>query len=332
MPMYLPPISRRQFLAGSVAAGVGMLAGGRLLEARSQTAAPNPVPTSPRLLAQPIATSFDQNRLALLSDTHINADPGRTFWGTNMAANLRQVCREVLGLGGLPAAVLINGDLAHLKGRAGDYAAAVSLLEPLRDAGLWIHVAMGNHDSREHFRAALGTNEPTSSSSPSSASLASERLVTLLEFPHANVLMLDSLNVTNAARGMLGTGQLTWLANTLDARRDKPALVFVHHHPELRFSVKPSGISDTAALLGVLSSRRQAKALFYGHTHKWSHTRTPDGLHLVNLPATAYTLSPGQPNGWVDANLESGGAALQLHSINPAHPLSGQRVRLAWRA
>src|SRR4051812_30488162 len=120
MPMYLPPISRRRFLAGSVAAGVGMLAGGRLLEARSLTAAPNPVPTSLRLAAQPIATSFDQNRLALISDTHVNADLGRTFWGTNMAANLRQVCGEVLGLDALPAAVLINGDLAHLKGRAGD--------------------------------------------------------------------------------------------------------------------------------------------------------------------------------------------------------------------
>jgi 3',5'-cyclic AMP phosphodiesterase CpdA len=310
MPISLPSLSRRRFLAGSAAAGLGLLAD----SVRAQVFG-----------AGVISAYADPNRLALLSDTHVADSLAASSRGVTMANNLWQVTRDVLALRDKPAHVLINGDLAHLHGRATDYTMAVSLLAPLRQAGMPIHVALGNHDSREHLATALPA---LGIAAPAPAS----RQVTVIELPRANVLMLDSLNRTNQMRGSLGEAQLDWLAKALDARPKKPALVFVHHHPELGFNLIRGGIADTAALMGVLSPRRQVKALVYGHTHVWSHRQQPDGLHLVNLPSTAYVFSGRQPNGWVDAQLQATGARLQLHTLDPRHPLQGQQLSLAWRA
>ena len=309
MPFSLPPFSRRRFLAGSLAAGLG------LVSRRTLDAAP----------LDTMRSDVGADRLALLSDTHVSANLADTRRGVCMADNLRRVSGEIIELAKAPSQVLINGDLAYLHGRAGDYSAAVKLLQPFRAAGLPVHVAMGNHDSRDHFRAAL----------PRDAACADpgcDRHVTLLKLPRANVLMLDSLKTTNRMRGALGAAQLDWLAAMLDAHPAKPALVMVHHPPELGFNLIRGGIADTSALFRVLSPRRQAKALVYGHTHVWSHKRRADGLHLVNLPATAYTFGPGQPNGWVDAWLEDDRGTFELRAINPRHRRNGQQFRLRWRS
>ena len=107
MPIYLPPlspISRRRFLAGSLALGAAALL--------------------PRNLSAAEKT-VDPDSFALLSDCHINADRSTVVNKANMADQLAQVSSEVLALEKRPAATVINGDLAHLKGEAKDYAALV---------------------------------------------------------------------------------------------------------------------------------------------------------------------------------------------------------------
>jgi 3',5'-cyclic AMP phosphodiesterase CpdA len=151
--------------------------------------------------------------------------------------------------------------------------------------------------------------------------------------------MLDSLDVTKQTPGLLGGDQLAWLAKTLDASADKVNLVMVHHNPyapppkgpPVPDKSKVPGLIDTAALLDVLSPRKQAKALIFGHTHRWSHEQRDDGLHLVNLPTTAYVFSPEQPSGWTDARLEETGATFELHTLDPKHAWSGQKLNLTWR-
>jgi 3',5'-cyclic AMP phosphodiesterase CpdA len=313
MPITLPPISRRRFVAGSLAAlGASML---------------------PRTWAFGLdAEKADPHRLALLSDTHIAADLATLGRNINMADHLRQAVGEVLKLSPAPANVLLNGDFAFNSGESADYASGVKLLEPLRKAGMPIHIGLGNHDNRERFLAAL----PEEAKRP--APLKDTKHVMRLETPHANWVILDSLDVTKQTPGQLGGDQLAWLAKTLDANADKVNLVMVHHNPDLpapgqatRDKSKPAGIMDTAALFDVLSPRKQAKALIFGHTHRWSHEQRDDGLHLINLPTTAYVFSPEQPSGWTDARLEESGATFELHTLDPKHPWSGQKLNLQWR-
>src|SRR4051794_35525217 len=101
MPIYLPPLSRRRFLAGSLAAASG-LALGRALRAAGEGA------------SQP-----DPHRFALLSDVHIAADPAAVLRKVTMAENLKKAVAEVTALSPLPANSAINGDLALGTGESG---------------------------------------------------------------------------------------------------------------------------------------------------------------------------------------------------------------------
>lgn len=317
MPITLPPISRRKFLAGTMTAGAALLA------RRYSFGAP--------------AAVVDPHRIALLSDIHIPADQRVTSRGVNMADHLRQACAEVLQLDKAPACAIVNGDCAYLKGLSDDYATLIELVRPLREAGIPLHMAMGNHDLRDNFWKALPADE-------SRAKALADRQVLVFETPRANWIMLDSLEKTNSTPGLLGAVQLEWLAKTLDERASKPAIVMVHHNvpyvnapavtqpattPAI-FKLKPTNLIDSKALLDVLLPRKQVKALFYGHTHVW-HVEKREGLHVINLPAVAYVFTPGQPSAWVDAHLAENGMSLELRCLDPKHAWHGQKHELEWR-
>src|SRR5437763_15198245 len=102
MPISLPPISRRRFLAGALAAGAGLLAGENLFAGGKK---------------------IDAESWALLSDIHIAADPPRMARDINMTDNLVAVSKQILDWPARPSAVLVSGDLAFNSGETEDYAA-----------------------------------------------------------------------------------------------------------------------------------------------------------------------------------------------------------------
>ena len=296
MPVALVSISRRQFIARSLAGLAGALIAPRLAGARPTT---NP------------------HRFALLADTHINSKLETRDHNTNMADNLTRVAGAVAGLDPLPAAAFIAGDLSHQTGEIADYEALTALLDPIRGAGLPVHLALGNHDHRLHFLLALPPDQPP----------VVKHCVAVIPAERANFFILDSLNQTNAMPGRCGEAQLHWLIAALDARADKPALIVIHHNPDEFNPEKTTGLIDTRQLLEVLHPRRQVKALIFGHTHDWRVTHQ-NGLHLINLPSVAYVYTVGRPSGWVDLQLENDGARLELHALNAeAQP----PVTLKWR-
>ncbi len=302
MPITLPPLSRRRFLAGAVGAGAG------LLLSRFAIAQTQPV--------------VDANRIVLISDLHIDANPAAINRETNMADNLARVVKEIAALDPRPAAVLVNGDCAHSVGTAGDYATLVELLKPIRQAGIAVHLSMGNHDNRENFWKAIpNADQP--------AKLVPDRQVSVIQTPLADWYMLDSLIKTSTTPGAIGEAQLAWLAKSLDAKPDKPAIVLTHHQPDL--APKTNGLTDTKALLDVLSPRKQAKSLIFGHTHAWANVKKPDGMHFVNLPPTAYTFAKGRPAGWVDVTLTDKSTTMVLYCLDDKHAQHRQKLSLDWR-
>jgi len=302
MPFHLNAISRREFIRRSAAAGISLAVFPSLRAAESKA---------------------DPNHWALLSDTHIAADPTLVKLDTNMADHLRNAVAEVAALATPPQGVLVNGDCAVNQGLAADYATFAMLLKPLGDANLPTHLTLGNHDNRQTFWASLKDARPVN---PPLAS----RQVAIIESPHANWFMLDSLDVTNQTPGKLGDEQRGWLASALDSRKDKPALVVVHHNPLLTADEKKTGLLDTAELIEILKPRLYVKALFFGHTHTWRLTQL-DGLHLVNLPAVAYPFNPAEVTGWVDCHLKPDGVSLELRAHDKTHAAHGKVSELSWR-
>lgn len=302
MPFHLPPLSRREFLRRALIGGTSLT-------------------LAPRVFAAAFAKA-DPHAWALLSDTHIPAVRAQLARDVSPCGRLEAVVAEVLAWETKPSGVMINGDLALGTGEAGDYATFSDLVAPLRAAGMPLHLGLGNHDNRERFWAGLAKEKSVQ------APLA-DRQVSIVQSERANWFVLDSLDKTNSTPGVLGAGQMDWLARALDAHADRPALVMVHHNPNSGSS--KGGLTETEPLLELLRTRRQVKAWFFGHSHRWSVTEDKSGLHLVNLPATSYPFDKDQPTGWVMARLEREGLRLELSATNRAHPAHGEVKVLRWR-
>ena len=258
MPIILPPITRRQFIKRSLAFGGTAIMAPHAMAAADRKGA-----------------GLDQNRVALLADTHISADPTRVYPGTkwpgtpvkedehesvNMAACLAEAAKSVIALNPRPAQLIVNGDCALSNGKESEYKEFLRLVEPIRAAGITVHVTIGNHDNRENLWKLLPF-------------LKEEQMgvqAGVVELPHANLVLLDS-----GKRGVLGEEQLDWLAKELDQRADKPALIFGHFNPYPNRGVRPiKGMRDGPSLLKLLAERKHARGYFYGHTHEWYHVST----------------------------------------------------------
>ena len=238
MPIILPPINRRDFIKSSLALGGSVVASSSLGVGRDRSA------------------EFELNRVALLADTHISDNPDRSYPGTkwpgspvkeeehewvNMADSLAQSAREIIELNPRPANLIINGDCALSRGTRGEYQEFLRLIKPIREAGITVHITIGNHDNRENLWGLLPF-------------LKKEQVgiqADIIELPHANLVLLDS-----GRKGILGDKQTDWLTEQLDRRSDKPALIFGHFNPLPTRGVRPSrGMLEGRALLKLLAQR-----------------------------------------------------------------------------
>lgn len=269
------------------------------------------------------AAGDDSEQWLLFSDPHIAADKTKEARGVNMTANLERAVKAALERSKGAKGVFVNGDCAFNTGESEDYATFTGLIEPLRKAGLPVHVTLGNHDNRENIRKGL-------KEAGEEKTVVTEKQVSIVKGKHANWFLLDTLELTNKTPGLLGEEQLKWLGKELDARRDQPAIVMMHHNPDLK--EKPSGLKDTAQLWEVLAPRKQVKALFYGHSHVWKVEKHESGIHQINLPAVAYVFNQAMTNGWVDVELTEKQMTLRLNAFNEQFADHGKQHVLAWRA
>jgi len=311
MPITLFPLTRRNFIGGALA-----LSGSAWIKPRA-------------MAKQPF---FDPNRVALLADTHISDDPKRSYPGTkwpgspvkeeehewvNMADSLAQAVREVIALNPRPANLIVNGDCALSRGTVAEYKEFLRLIEPIREAGITVHITIGNHDTREKLWQMLPF-------------LKKEQMgvhADVLELPHANIVLLDS-----GKRGVVEDKQLSWLAQQLDDRKNKPALVFAHYNPLPTHGIRPiRGMKNGKALVKLIATRKHAKAFFHGHTHEWQHSRE-GAIQIIAQPSVSYYFGKGHAHGWVDMNLTETTANLELRCIDPKHMQHGEKKQISLKS
>lgn len=299
MPVSLVPPSRRRFLQTGALASLSSLA---------------------------FAADTEESWFAVLADTHIEADPAKEARGTNMATNLKQVVSEILAEKTAPEFVVINGDCAYNTGLAEDYTTFRSLIQPLIDAEIPIHLTMGNHDDRGPFYDLFPE------SIVGSKSIENKHL-TIVESDQVNWVLLDTLDIVNKVTGRLGESQLKWLSKTLDKLSDKPVLIIGHHNlqylPE-GSTAKVTGLADTAAFMEILSSKPHVKGYFYGHTHSYGFSKSSSDIHLINQPPVSYLFDESRPNGWLKTTVTSENISLSLQCIKKEHPLHAENTVLDW--
>ena len=267
-------------------------------------------------MAAPAARSAA--RWALLSDTHIPADPAGEYRGFKPYENLKRAVRDVDDAA--PGHVLVCGDLARLAGLPGDYRNLHALLSPLMGKAA-LALALGNHDDRTNFLAVFGESAPAGRHSPGN------RHVAVIEGGPVRLIALDSLMMPNFTPGFLGKSQRSWLAEFLETAPARPTLLAVHH----TLDDGDGSRRDAERLLRIATPVRSEKAIFYGHSHNYRYD-IQDGLHLINLPALGYNFRGAEPVGWVEAALSAGGGDFKLHALGGNTAGDGKTISLEWRS
>jgi 3',5'-cyclic AMP phosphodiesterase CpdA len=256
-------------------------------------------------------------RWALLSDTHIAADPANESRGFKPYDNLRRVVNEV---GEWNAdTVFVNGDLARLEGLPGDYQLFQKTMQPL--SAVPTGLTLGNHDDRKNFFGAFGT---PANGQPQPVT---DKHVLVIEQNGVRVVLLDSLFMVNQAAGLLGKDQRAWLDSYLRSSNLAVTVIFVHH----TLDDGDGSLLDAERFLRIASKYRTVKAVFYGHSHRYAYD-TLEGMHLVNLPAVGYNFVDSEPVGWVRAMMSTDGAELTLRAIGGNQEAHGRTRSLAWRS
>jgi len=232
-------------------------------------------------------------RFVHFTDTHIMAGgtwrPRSANFEFDTAASLRRVVAAIAALDPPPAFAVLGGDLAspdllrHAPAvTADEYAPSYRLLrEILEPLPCPAHVMVGNHDQRVALSQAFGGTAPAADC-PRHES-----------FDHGDhhFVTLDSQKPGHVS-GQLAEGELDWLEADLDAHRDQPTIVFVHHHPW------PLGIrwlddlmlENGEALTTRLLRHPQVSWLICGHVHL-DQTLQRGGLTVLTTPSTCVRFS-----------------------------------------
>ncbi|MBP7636298.1 MAG: DUF1080 domain-containing protein [Kiritimatiellae bacterium] len=212
--------------------------------------------------AQAADIPLDPNLVALFADLHATT----TKNNPHQRAGLERCTREVLALNPRPANVLFYGDLSFNHGDTNDYRLLRTLVKPLEEAGIRWHAAMGNHDRRAPFLAAFPERA-------AAVPLVPERLVSLVETPHADFILLDTC-LEGPVNGGLDDAQRAWLRTVLSGRV-KPVFVGAHHP-----------LAETG-LATLLAASPACKGYVFGHNHTWRQKAT-DGVQTLCLPSTGH--------------------------------------------
>jgi predicted phosphodiesterase len=297
-------MDRRRFLnlSGRILAVAG-LSGALKVPAAGEVSASSDVPSL---------------KVALISDTHVPTDMDwrQAQNQQSPVEHLKEVVRQVTESGCEDC--IVTGDLARLTGDLGDYKNWKTLMSPIFEK-MSVHVAMGNHDLLKNYYQVFG--EPKER-----IAAVKGKHVLAIEKAGLRFVVLDSHVESNNSLGLLGKVQRQWLERYLDGEDARPVFVFLHH----ALSDEDTDLLDTDRLLKIILPKRQVKAVFFGHSHCYSHTQI-ENLEVVNLPATGYSFDANQPIGWMESRFTAKGADLILHAIDGNKALDGQHLTLTWR-
>lgn len=217
-----------------------------------------------------------------------------------------------------PDKVIVLGDLAYRTGKVEDYECVREVLAPIIEAGIGLHLCLGNHDRREEFSEIFPEFM--------SASPVPGRLAGVVNGRFADIVLLDSLKQgadtsTWIADGELDGPQLEWLKSTIE-KCSRPFFVAAHH------PLADLGIGR------LLADNPLCAGYIHGHNHKWQtdwieqNWKAPRILRTLCLPTTG---SWGD-NGYTVLSFHSDGAQASLFQDDFyfPKPLSGSERPAVW--
>ena len=272
-------MNRREFIAGTLLSG---LCGCRTSDGAGGT---------------------DGSLSVLISDPHVGGTGSeRTF----QKPRLERVIGEILAMSPRPKRVICFGDIAYLTGRDSDYAMSKPIFRRLVDAGIDVHLTMGNHDRRSNFLR----HWPEYAERP----LVPGRLTQVISLGGADLVLLDTLKGTDdraeddagPGEGTIDPAQLEWFKGFV-AQAARPFLVGSHHFGDLSAEgVRPISIPGASPHFA---------GWIFGHEHEWrSQMAEVSWGRQLSVPTQALPSTGHYGDiGYVTMRTTDRGAELTLH-------------------
>lgn len=192
-----------------------------------------------------------------LTDTHLVGDGGELY-GLNPRTRLQQALAHMRSHQPDAEALVVTGDLTHL----GHPQAYAYLRECLDGFPLPVHLILGNHDSRDNFRAHF-PEQPVDR----------DGFVQYVEdFGDYRAIFLDT-NEPGVHWGAFCERRAAWLREQLEASTH-PVLLFMHH-PFFAIGIGTMddiSLRDTGPFLSAIADHEhRLRHVFFGHIHRPIH-------------------------------------------------------------
>ena len=210
--------------------------------------------------------------VAQITDVHLGFDRGNPdeFNRQRLDRTLRTLCE----MRPRPDLLLITGDLAEEGDDADSYA---RLKEAIADLPFPVHMAMGNHDSREPFLRAFPE-----------AGHADGFVQYAIEDFSLRILVLDTLEIGRHGGGYCET-RAAWLRARLAEAPGRPTLIVLHHPPietGLSWMTEDPDAAWALRLAAIMAGQDNIVAVIGGHLHRAVITQWA-GPTLAVCPSTA---------------------------------------------
>lgn len=233
-------------------------------------------------------------RLLQLTDLHLYADTGGRLLGQNTRATFEMVLRLARQRHWPPDAVVLTGDLVHDE-RSDAY---LYLRDRLQQLNVRYFCIPGNHDSPRLLAECLDPR--------AGAGLRIESV------GGWDLMLIDS-TLPNQEGGAIDDLVLQGIDSHLSANPERPALVFLHHHPLPVGSrwIDTMGAQNGAELVALAEMHANVRGILWGHIHQNFQARSGEA-QLLAAPSTSVQFLPGS-NSFALDTLPPGYRWLSLH-------------------
>lgn len=209
---------------------------------------------------------INEDLAVFLSDIHVD---GRAQ-GVSLQDELLNRCiDEILGNDELPAHVFLLGDIAVDVGLKADYERVRPFFKRITDAGIQLHLTMGNHDHRAAFYEVFPEYKERSP--------VPGKLVEVVHLKHLDIILFDSLkddvskpDAYNQVAGTFNDDVYDWMASELP-RWSRPVILCSHHPISEIFKVDAEGNPiKGSSLKSFYEKNPNLIGYICGHRHCWT--------------------------------------------------------------
>lgn len=219
---------------------------------------------------------MEKYHIVQISDTHLFGDKNQKINGSNSYQNLKNVINHLISLEKNPDLIVVSGDLSQ----DCTFESYQHLANLLNRCKIKYYFFPGNHDDVNVINKVFDMN------------WMQDKVDYSFDLNGWSVNVIDT-SIYPEVGGELSDKQLKTLEENLKQNKNKPTIVFMHHHPILVNSrwLDKMTLKNADKFNDVIKSNLQVKAVLFGHIHQ-VFEKAINGIFYGSAPACCYQVLP----------------------------------------